>query len=277
MNRVADRLRVGKGFRLSDVDPAGDDLGPGDHGQARLEIDQLEPEVALLHEKMWAESRRGGHKSILVVLQGMDTSGKGGATKVIDLLVDPLGFGVVSFGKPTDDERAHHFLWRHQLQLPEPGRIRLFDRSHYEAVLVERVRDLTPADVWQGRYDEINEWEAKLTDGGMRIVKCMLHISKEEQKERLRARLEDPTKHWKYNPADLEDRALWEDYMAAYQDALVRCSTEAAPWYVIPSNHKWRRDWLIAHLLHECMSGMGLAFPSHDFDVAAELERLERT
>jgi polyphosphate kinase 2 (PPK2 family) len=208
---VADLLAVGPGFRLSDVDPAAPGIGPADKAQAKEDISGLEPEVALLHEKLWAEAGQGGTRSVLVVVQGMDTAGKGGATKVVDLLLDPMGFSVASFGRPTDEERSHHFLWRHQRDLPLPGRVRLFDRSHYEAVLVERVRAIVPEEVWRDRYDEINEWEAELEAGGMCLVKCMLHISRDEQKRRFEARLQDPTKHWKYDPGDLDDRALWDE------------------------------------------------------------------
>lgn len=273
--RVGDLLRVGPGFELSAIDPERVVVGPDDREAARAEAAALEPEAAELHERLWAASKEGGERALLVVLQGMDTSGKGGAAKAIDRLLDPLGFAVVGFGVPTDEEKAHGFLWRHERQLPEPGRIRLFDRSHYEAVLVERVRRLVPEAVWAARYDEINRWEAELATRGITTLKLMLHISRDEQRGRLLDRLDDPTKHWKYNPRDVDERALWDDYQAAYQDALVRCSTDVAPWYVIPANHKWRRDWCISHVLVETLRAIAPPYPPADFDVETERARVE--
>lgn len=272
---VRSHLRVGPGFRLDDVDPAAVLIGPDDRDRAGEQIGALGPEATTLHERLWAESKGGGQRSLLIVLQGTDTSGKGGATKVIDRLLDPLGFSVSSFGKPTEEENAHHYLWRIERQLPEPGRVRLFDRSHYESVLVERVRRLVPESVWSTRYDEINEWEAGLAARGITMIKCMLHISRDEQRQRLLDRLADPTKHWKYNPGDIDERAFWDDYQQAYQDALVRCSTEVAPWYVVPADRKWHRDWLIAQLLVETLREMDPQYPPAGFDVAHERARVE--
>ena len=162
------------------------------------------------------------HRSVLICLQGMDTSGKGGATKAIDRLLDPLGFSVTGFGAPSDEEKQHDHLWRHERALPEVGKVRLWDRSHYETVLIERVRGFVPEETWRARYDEINAWEAGLAERGVTVIKFMLHISRDEQKQRLLERLGDPTKHWKYNPGDVDERALWDDYQAAYSDALTR-------------------------------------------------------
>jgi PPK2 family polyphosphate:nucleotide phosphotransferase len=271
---VRELLRVRPGsFRLADVDPDEVVAGPDDRDEARAAIASLEEEAADLHERLWAAARAGGSRQrLLIVLQGMDTSGKGGAAKAVDRLLDPAGFAVVGFGKPTDEERAHHFLWRHERQLPEPGRVRLWDRSHYEQVLVVRVHRLGP---WEGAYDEIEEWEDALVRDGVTFLKVMLHISREEQAERLLERLADPGKHWKYNPADVDERRLWDDYQEAYEDALTRCSTEAAPWYVVPANHKWHRDWLLAHLLLETLREMGPQYPPGDFDVATEVARVK--
>ena len=273
--RVSDALKVGPDFVLADLDPDAIVLGPDDKATARAEAGALESEVGELHERLWAESTRGGRRALLIVLQGIDTSGKGGATKACDVLLDPLGFSVVGFGVPTDEEKAHGLLWRHEQQLPGPGRIRLFDRSHYEGVLVERVRGFASEETWRARYDEINEWEAGLVARGIEILKCMLHISADEQRQRLLDRLADPSKHWKYKPSDVEERAYWDDYQAAYQDALVRCSTDVAPWFVVPANRKWHRDWLVSHLLADKLRAMGPQYPSADFDVAAERARVE--
>jgi PPK2 family polyphosphate:nucleotide phosphotransferase len=268
-------LRVGSDFELAAIDPREVRIGPDDKATARAQAAGLEPRVSELQERLWAEATHGGVRSVLIVLQGIDTAGKGGATKAIDRLLDPLGFGVVTFGVPTEEERSHHYLWRHERALPEPGKVRVHDRSHYETVLVERVRELVPEEVWRARYDEINAWEAELAGRGVTIVKCLLHVSKDEQRSRLLARLDDPTKHWKYNQRDLEDRGFWEAYQQAFQEALVRCSTEAAPWYVIPADRKWHRDWLVSHLLVEVLEGMEPAYPEADFDVAAERRKVE--
>jgi len=271
---IAELVRVGPGFDLAALDPGRIVAGPDDRDLAREQAGALEPLVSELQERLWADAKVGGKRSLLIVLQGMDTSGKGGAAKAVDVLLDPMGFGIVSFGKPSEEERSHHYLWRHRRELPEPGKVRLHDRSHYETVLVERVRNLVASDVWQARYDEINEWEAELVAGGTTILKCMLHLSKDEQKQRLLDRLADPTKHWKYNPGDVDERALWDDYEAAYQDALVRCSTDAAPWYVIPADRKWHRDWILSHLLLETLQAMNPKYPPATFDVDVELSRV---
>lgn len=272
---VRDALRVGPGFDLSQVDPDAVLIGPDNKEDALAATDALEPEGDEWHERLWAEYRGGnGNRSLLIVLQGMDTSGKGGSSKAIDQIMDPLGFNVVSFGVPTDEEKANHFLWRIEKQVPPPGRVRLFDRSHYEDVLVVRVRNLVPPDVWQGRYAEINEWEAGLVERGVTLLKCMLHISKDEQKERLAERLERPDKYWKYNPGDVDERKLWDDYMAAYQDMLVKCSTDVAPWYVVPANRKWHRNWLLTNLVIETWREMNPQYPPADFDIEEEKKRL---
>jgi PPK2 family polyphosphate:nucleotide phosphotransferase len=188
--------------------------------------------------------------------------------------LSPNGFRLTSFKKPTDEELAHDFLWRIDRALPDAGMVGVFDRSHYEDVLAVRVRKLADKRTWTRRYDAINRFEAELAESGTRIVKCYLHISKEEQRERLLARLDDPTKHWKYNPHDLEDRALWDDYMAAYADALERCSTDAAPWHIVPADRKWYRNWAITQLLCEELEALDLKWPPADFDVEEEKRRV---
>lgn len=272
---VGDLLRVDPTtFDLAAVDPRAIVAGPTDKATARAEVAALEAEASDLQERLYAASRGGSRSRLVVVAQGMDTAGKGGTAKVLDRLLHPLGFDVVGFGKPTEEELAHHFLWRVERQVPEAGRIRMFDRSHYEDVLIVRVRGLVPPEVWEGRYDEINAWEQRLVDQGVVLLKCMLHISSDEQRNRLAARLDNPAKRWKYNPADVDERQLWPDYMTAYQAALTRCSTPWAPWYVIPADRKWYRDWLIAQLLVETLRRMRPDYPPVPFDVDAERARL---
>jgi PPK2 family polyphosphate:nucleotide phosphotransferase len=231
--------------------------------------------VSKLQEQLYAEGRKGGTRSVLLVLQGMDTSGKGGTVRHVVGQCDPSGLHVATFGRPTPEELAHDFLWRIRRQLPKPGKIGVFDRSHYEDVLAARVRGIVERRVWGRRYRTINRLEEDLVAGGTRVVKCFLHISAEEQRARLLARLDDPTKHWKYNPGDLEDRALWGDYMVAYSDALERCNTEAAPWHIVPADRKWYRNWAITQLLIEQLEDMALEWPEADFDVDEERRRLE--
>ena len=211
---------------------------------------------------------------MLLVLQGMDTSGKGGVLRHTIGLVDPQGVRITSFKAPTDEERAHDFLWRIEKGLPAAGYLGVFDRSHYEDVLIARVRGFAEPEEIERRYGAINDFEARLADQGFSIIKCMLHISPEEQKERLAARLADPEKHWKYNPGDLDERARWADYREAYEIALERTNTDAAPWHVVPSDKKWFRNLAIGQLLLDTLRGLDLTWPEADFDVAAEQERL---
>jgi PPK2 family polyphosphate:nucleotide phosphotransferase len=235
---------------------------------------KLAERVSSLQEQLYAEGRKGGRRSVLLVLQGMDTSGKGGTVRHVVGQCDPSGLHVATFGRPTPEELEHDFLWRIRRQLPAPGKIGVFDRSHYEDVLAARVRGAVDKRTWSRRYRTINAFEAKLAAEGTRVVKCFLHISAEEQRARLLARLDDPTKHWKYNPGDLEDRALWEEYMAAYADALERCSTDVAPWHIVPADRKWYRNWAITQLLIEALEELDLRWPEPDFDLAEEHRRL---
>ena len=210
------------------------------------------------------------------MLQGLDTSGKGGTVKHVLGPLDPGGVHVASFGKPTAEELRHDFLWRIGRELPRAGKVGVFDRSHYEDVVTVRVLGLADEATVELRYGAINRFEAELGGGGTEVVKCFLHISREEQKERLLARLDDPTKHWKYNPSDLDTRARWDDYLAAYATAFARCSPDAAPWYVVPADRKWYRNWAITNLLLERLDALGLEWPEASFDVAAERVRVER-
>jgi len=210
----------------------------------------------------------GGDRRLLLVLQGMDTSGKGGAVKCVARQVNPVGLRITGFGPPTAQEREHDFLWRIHKAVPGAGLIGVFDRSHYEDVLIVRVHDLVPPSEWQTRYDRINEWEAQLAGSGVHLLKVMLHLSREEQKERLLARLDDPTKHWKVNPADIDERAHWTAYQQAYEVALQRCSTDIAPWYVVPADRKWYRNWALSHLLLEGLTAMDPQWPKPALDLA---------
>jgi PPK2 family polyphosphate:nucleotide phosphotransferase len=260
---------------LADVDSRstpGFDGGKSDAKQAVLVVGD---ELADLQERLYANGTRDDPRSVLLVLQGMDTSGKGGVIRHAAGLVDPMGLQITSFKKPSKEELEHDFLWRIEKALPQPGKIGIFDRSQYEDVLIGRVRELAPADEIERRYRAINDFEQAYVDGGGTIVKCMLHITADDQKERLAARLDDPSKHWKYNPADLDERALWDGYQQAYELALERCSTDAAPWYVVPSGRKWYRNWAVATLLLEHLRGLDLTWPAADFDVEAERARLD--
>jgi len=265
---ITERLMAPTDAPASKVDP---DATPGaDRERAADELTDLRDRLGELQERLWAE----GTRSLLVVLQGMDTSGKGGTVGHVVSSMNPAGVDVAAFKKPTDEELAHDFLWRIEQRLPEPGEIVVFDRSHYEDVLVVRVHGLVDEPTWRARYDQINAFEHRVIEGGTTIVKCFLHISYDEQRERLLARLDDPTKHWKFRERDIEERALWQEYMAAYDDAIAQCSTAEAPWFVIPADHKWYRDWAIATLLAETLERMDPRYPPTALDVPALKARL---
>jgi PPK2 family polyphosphate:nucleotide phosphotransferase len=237
------------------------------------ELATLGAELAGLQERMYAATRENGRTRLLLVLQAMDAGGKDGLVRHVGGVFNPLGLEVTSFKAPTKEELGHHFLWRIRNRLPEPGHVGIFNRSHYEDVLIVRVHNLVPEQEWRGRYDEINAFERELVDDGVILVKIMLHISPDEQLARLRERLEDPTKYWKYNPADIDERARWDDYRVAYDEALTRCS-EAAPWYVVPADRKWYRNWAVASLLVEILSAEKPEYPPATFDLEAERKRL---
>jgi PPK2 family polyphosphate:nucleotide phosphotransferase len=254
----------------SDATPGFD----GDKKDGAAALVALGDELSDLQERLWAEGVAGSQRRVLLVLQGMDTSGKGGVLRHTVGLVDPQGVRITSFKAPTDEERRHHFLWRIRNALPKPGYVGVFDRSHYEDVLVVRVHDLAEPETVERRYDEINQFEAEVAAEGFVIVKCMLHISAAEQKERLLARLDNRDKHWKFNPADVDERGRWGDYRTAYEIALERTNTEIAPWYVVPSDRKWYRNLVIGQLLLEHLRGMNLQWPPGDFDVEEQRRRL---
>ncbi|WP_082575296.1 MULTISPECIES: polyphosphate kinase 2 family protein [unclassified Nocardioides] len=273
---TADPLQLPSG--PVDLDAIATDATPGfsggkQDGKARLAA--LGPELAELQERLFAEGRAtGSHRRVLLVLQGMDTSGKGGTLKHTVGLVDPQGVRISSFKAPTKEELAHDFLWRIRKALPQPGYVGVFDRSHYEDVLIARVNELAAPEEIERRYDAINEFERELVEDGTVVLKCMLHISKETQRERLLARLDNPEKYWKYEPGDLDSRARWDAYRAAYTTALERTHTEHAPWHVVPSDRKWFRNLAVGQLLLAALRGMELGWPAADFDVDAERARL---
>jgi PPK2 family polyphosphate:nucleotide phosphotransferase len=229
---------------------------------------------AELQEMLYAGSRSGDTRKVLLVLQGMDTAGKGGIVKHVVGAGNPQGIRYASFGKPTEEELAHDYLWRIRKALPPAGHIGVFDRSHYEDVLVVRVHELVPPEVWGGRYDEINAFEKELVDDGTTIVKAAMFVSLDEQKKRLAKRLDRPDKYWKFNPADIEERELWPKYQEAYQVTLDRTSTEYAPWHVIPCDRKWYARLAVTELLIEALEGLDLSWPPPDFDVEAQKKRL---
>lgn len=268
-------LRVRPGFDLAKADLA---ATPGwEHGETAAEKRLLKDGEHLSEEqeRLFADGRSGGTRSVLLVLQGMDTSGKGGIVRHVLGMVDPQGVQLRSFGVPTEKERSQHYLQRIREALPTPGRIGVFDRSHYEDVLVVRVNELVPQEVWEPRYDEINAFEREVVDAGTVIVKVALLVSPEEQKARLRERLERPDKYWKFNPGDIDERAKWPLYQEAYQAVLDRTSTEHAPWYAVPADNKWYAQLAIGRLLRETLEDLHLEWPAADFDIEAEKARLD--
>ena len=274
--RVADLLRVPQGpVDLASYDPRSTPGFSGDKVAGKERLAELAPTLSELQERLFAHGRTGGKRRLLLVLQGLDTSGKGGTMGHAVGLVDPQGISIKAFKAPTPEEKRRGFLWRIRQALPGPGQLGVFDRSHYEDVLVARVRSLAPAATIERRYDAINDFEAKLVSSGCDVVKVMLHISKKEQRNRLLARLDDPAKHWKYNPADVDDRLLWDDYQRAYELVLERCNTDAAPWHVVPADRKWYRNWAVTSLLIESFETLGLEWPKTDIDLDTERKRLE--
>jgi PPK2 family polyphosphate:nucleotide phosphotransferase len=269
-------LRVGAaGVDLAALDPRSTPGFAGDKLAATAAVAALGSELADLQERLFAHGIAGGTRSLLLVLQGMDTSGKGGTVRNVVGLVDPQGVRIAGFKKPTEEELAHDFLWRIRKQLPGPGMLGVFDRSHYESILIERVRNLVPPEQWGGYYDAINTFEAELVAAGTTVLKVCLHIDADIQKERLLARLDNPAKHWKFNEGDLVERRVWSAYREAYEVALTRCDTEAAPWYVVPAGRKWYRDWAVATLLRDALLAMDLDWPDPGLDVPALRARLE--
>lgn len=266
------RIKPNSRIRLTSIDPEGT---PGfrPSGKARSNKNAIKDEaaaevtanvkqIAQLQELLYAENKTG----LLVVLQGMDTSGKDGVVRGVFSGVNPQGCHVISFKKPSEAEADRDFLWRIHAAIPARGEINVFNRAHYEDVLIVRVHNFVPETVWRKRYDMINQFEQYLSDNHVVMLKFMLHISKDEQRSRLQARLDDPAKRWKFNPADVQERKHWDDYQRAYEAVLERCSTSVAPWYVIPANKKWYRNWAISTIVRQTLEEIGPKPPKASFD-----------
>jgi PPK2 family polyphosphate:nucleotide phosphotransferase len=257
--------RVAPGTRLvlADHDPEAKTGFEGGKADGKLALPALNRRLAQLQERLWAESER----SLLVILQAIDTGGKDGTIRNVFSGVNPQGVRVVSFGKPSEAELGHDYLWRVHQETPPDGLIKVFNRSQYEDVLVVRVHELASETVWSRRYGHIRDFERMLTDEGTTIVKLFLNISKEEQRQRLQARLDEPDKRWKFNKADLADRARWDDYQRAYEDAISDTSTEHAPWYVVPANRKWYRNLVAASIVVDALERMDPRYPEPEEDL----------
>jgi PPK2 family polyphosphate:nucleotide phosphotransferase len=258
------RIEPGTAVDLRRLDPADVSAAPGDKPATRAAIEPLAERLAELQDVLWARNE----EKVLVILQGIDTSGKGGTVEHVFGAVNPAGLRVVSFKAPTEAELARDYLWRIHEHVPASGEIAVFDRSHYEDVLVVRVEGLVPEERWRRRFDHINAFEQMLVDEGTTIVKLFLHISEDEQKERLLDRLQEPDKHWKFRSSDLDARARWADYETAFAEAISRTSTSHAPWYVIPADKKWYRDWAVATIMVATLEALDLQWPAAAEDLS---------
>ncbi|MBI9050056.1 MAG: polyphosphate kinase 2 family protein [Anaerolineaceae bacterium] len=263
MNLDLERYKISHpaSFKIADFDPDERSVEKSQKSNIKDLMKSLNDELEILQEKLYAESK---HK-ILIILQGMDASGKDGTVRHVFEGVNPQGVDVVSFKSPSKLELAHDYLWRIHHNVPAVGQIVIFNRSHYEDVLIARVKQLVPESVWQNRFDHINNFEKMLVDEGVTILKFFLHISKEEQKIRLMERLDDEEKHWKFNPDDIKERSRWNDYMAAYQDMIQKTSTAWAPWTIIPANRKWIRNYIVAHHIVKFLKDLKIQLPMIDF------------
>jgi PPK2 family polyphosphate:nucleotide phosphotransferase len=252
--------RPGKKVRLAKIDPGETAGASKDEAAARIE--KLREKLVRWQEVFYAEHRR----SLLIIFQAMDTGGKDGSVKSLCAGLNPSGLHITSFKAPTTEELDHDYLWRIHRATPAKGMIAIWNRSHYEDVLVARVHKLVEKKIWKARYDQINRFEKNLHENGTTILKFMLHISKEEQKRRLQARLDDPEKRWKFNPGDIKERALWGEYQKAYDDAINCCTTDWAPWHIVPADHKWARNLAIIEAVTRALKKLGPRFPKPTFD-----------
>jgi PPK2 family polyphosphate:nucleotide phosphotransferase len=271
---IESELRASAKTELAGIDPAST---PGFKGGKADSVKVLAKGVAAIgdhQERLFAESLTGGTRSVLLVLQGMDTSGKGGTVEHVLAGVDPHGLKIHAFKVPTPEEKAHDFLWRVRPQLPPPGFLGVFDRSHYEDVLVEKVHALAAPEVIEARYGTIVDFEADLVASGTTVIKIMLHLSFGEQKKRLLARLDDTTKQWKFNPGDVDERGFWNQYQDAYEVAIRRTTTEDAPWYVVPADHKWYSRLAVQDILLTHLKSLGAEWPGPTYDVAEQRARV---
>ncbi|MET3566877.1 PPK2 family polyphosphate:nucleotide phosphotransferase [Leifsonia sp. 563] len=267
-------LRVRPGFRLADQPTDGAPGFEGGKDEGKDALSAGKDVLAELQEKLFACGREGAPRSVLLVLQAMDTAGKGGIVSHVIGAMNPGGVHYAGFGKPTPEELSHDFLWRVWREVPAAGQVGVFDRSHYEDVLIGRVRQLAPPEELERRYGAITGFEHELAESGTTIVKVMLHLGKAEQKKRLAARLENRAKLWKFNPADVDERLRWDDYQEAYQIALERTSTAEAPWFVVPADHKWYARVAVQQLLIRALEGLDLEWPMPDYDVEEQKRRL---
>lgn len=259
------RVEPGQKVRLDKLSTLPPDKGEAFKESVKLQTQKLGLKLADLQDLLYAEHRR----RVLVVLQGLDTAGKDGTIRNVFAPISPQGLRVVAFRAPNQPELERDYLWRVHAQVPADGEIAVFNRSHYEEVLVVRVQGLQPEQVWRRRYRHIAEFERLLAEEGTLILKFFLHISKDEQKRRLQARLEEKRKHWKWDPSDLRDRAYWDAYWEAYEEALERTSTEQAPWYVVPADKKWWRDHVVTSTVVEALQGLGMRYPRPKVDPAS--------
>ena len=251
------RIEAGTAVDLNQWDPNDKSVFPLSKQEGKKLLPALNDELEALQEVLYAE---GKHK-VLIVFQAMDTGGKDGTIRHVFDGVNPQGVKVASFGKPTEEELAHDYLWRVHQHTPGKGQITIFNRSHYEDVLVVRVHNLVPKEIWERRYEHIQAFEQMLADEGTTILKFYLHIDQDEQKERLQARLDEPHKNWKFQKGDLAERKLWDQYMAAFEAVLEKTSTPAAPWYVIPANRKWYRNLVISTIIIDTLKGLNMRYP----------------
>ena len=257
------RVKPGQKIDLREFDPADTSLAPGNKDQTNARSEKLADKIGDLQELLFAEHK---HK-LLIVLQGMDTSGKDGTVRHVMRGVSPQSVRAVSFKKPTAVELEHDFLWRVHAQVPSSGEIAIFNRSHYEDVLVVRVHDLVDQKIWRKRYDQINDFERMLSQSGTTILKFFLHISRDEQRERLQERVDDPSKRWKFQHGDLEERKLWGQYMKAYEDAICKTSTRWAPWFIVPADRKWFRNYAVASTIVETLETLHMRYPKPDLKI----------
>jgi PPK2 family polyphosphate:nucleotide phosphotransferase len=273
---LSELLRPGPDFDLVEADTGATPGFSGGKKAGERALADGAQRLSDLQERLTAAARGGSTRSVLLVVQGMDTAGKGGIVRHVVGACDPEGVRVTAFKAPTPEERAHDFLWRIRAALPPAGKIGVFDRSHYEDVLIVRVHNLVPRATWSRRYATINRFEQRLVESGTAIVKVMLHISAQEQKQRLMARLDRPDKWWKYNPRDVDERGFWPDYQEAYQAAVTKCSSEGAPWHVVPADHKWYARWAVQQLVLDALDQIDPQWPPASFDVKAERKRLAK-
>lgn len=274
---VGELLRVRDGFQLRGVDPYATPGTESDEVSGLAEVDHVTHQMRHLQERLYARSCAGSQDRVLVVLQAMDAAGKGGLVNHVFGGLEPYGLELTAFKAPTEEERAHDFLWRVEPHVPAPGSIGLFDRSHYEDVLVQRVHRYAPPEEIERRYTAINDFERRMADDGVRIIKIMLHISPEEQFRRLAARLDTPHKYWKYSPSDTSERSFWNEHMTAFQIAIERTNKPHAPWHVVPANEKWYARAAVQRIVLTELEKLELTWPQAEYDVAHEIKRLDAT